>query len=153
MRIRVDYESTCSHSYSDGKQYGDWEERYDSSVTDAYRITDEDKVPYGSESFLIPDDATEVFVVYMIYDTGDSFGRAYSKIDILHATISEFEADKLATMVTANSDDYTIKFKDDFGRDISIDNRGAGYFEEIRYVGVDRFTVGSGKSKRKYFVN
>jgi hypothetical protein len=110
-------------------------------------------VPYGSESFLIPDDATEVFVVYMIYDTGDSFGRSYGNIDILHATISEFEADKLAKLVTENPDDYTIKFKDDFGRDISIDNRGAGYFENIQYVGVERFHIGSGKSKRRYFVN
>jgi hypothetical protein len=95
MRIRVDYEEDCTHSYFEGvqfgdweEQFGDWEEQYSSRVVDAYRIADDADVPYRSESFAIPDDAAYVYVVYMIYDTGDSFGRAYGKIDILHATIS-----------------------------------------------------------------
>ena len=153
MRIRVDYEEGCTHSYFEGVQFGDWEEQYSSRVVDAYRIADDADVPYRSESFAIPDDAAYVYVVYMIYDTGDSFGRAYGKIDILHATISEAEADKLAKYVTEHSEEYTIKFKDDFGRDISIDNRGSGYFENIQYVGVERFAIGDGVAKKRYFVN
>ena len=153
MRIRVDYEETCVHSYSEGVQYGDWEERHESRVTEAYQIADDADVPYRSESFVIPDGAEYVYVVYMIYDTGDSFGRAYGKIDILHATISEAEADKLAKHVTKHSEEYTIKFKDDFGREISINNAGAGYFEDIQYVGVERFAIGSGVARKRYYVN
>jgi len=153
MRIRVDYEEDCTHSYFEDVAYGDWEEKYSSSVTDAYRIADDAYVPYCSESFVVPDDAEYVYVVYMIYDTGDSFGRAYGKIDILHATISETQADKLAKYVTEHSEEYTIKFKDDFGRDISIDNRGSGYFEDIQYVGVERFAIGDGVAKKRYYVD
>jgi len=153
MRIRVDYEEDCVHSYSEDKQYGDWEERYESRVTEAYQIADDADVPYRSESFVVPDDAEYVYVVYLIYDTGDSFGRAYGKIDILHATISESKADRLAKKVTADSVSYTIKFKDDFGRDISINNAGAGYFESIQYVGVERFAIGDGVAKKRYYVD
>lgn len=44
---------------------------------------------YESETFIVPDDTTAVFVVYMIYSTGDSFGCADGKIDIIHCTSSE----------------------------------------------------------------
>jgi len=153
MRICVTYEELCTDSYRSGEQYGDWSESYSSSVTGAYRIGDDEKTPYDSETFIVPDDATEVFVVYMIYDTGDSFGRADGKISIIHCTSNEEAADKLAKMITEKPDEYTIKFTDDFGREISLYNEGAGYFEHISYVGVERFAVGTGKSQRRYYVN
>lgn len=153
MRICVTYEELCTGSYHSGERYGDWSESYSSSVTGAYRIGDDEKTPYDSETFIVPDDATEVFVVYMIYDTGDSFGRADGKISIIHCTSNEEAADKLAKMITEKPDEYTIKFTDDFGREISLYNEGAGYFEHISYVGVERFSVGTGKSQRKYYVN
>lgn len=153
MRICVEYSEYCEHSEREPEEYGSWSESYSSSVDSAYRIGEDEKAPYGSETFIVPDDATEVFVVYMIYSTGDSFGHADGKIDIIHCTSSEEAADKLAKMITENSEEFTIKFTDDFGRDISIDNRGAGYFEHIDYVSVERFAIGTGKSKRRYYVN
>lgn len=153
MRICVTYDELCIHSESESGSFGSWSENYSSSVTGAYRIGDDEKTSYDSETFIVPDDATEVFVVYMIYGTGNSFGHADGKIDILHCTSNEEAADKLAKLVTEHPDEYTIKFTDDFGREISLHNTGAGYFERIDYVGVERYTVGSGKSKRKYYVN
>lgn len=153
MRICVTYNEMCTNSYHSGERYGDWSESYLSWVTGAYRIGDDEKTPYNSETFLVPDDATEVFVVYMIYDTGDSFGRADGKISIIHCTSNEEAADKLAKMITENPDEYTIKFTDDFGRKISLYNEGAGYFQDISYVGVERYSVGTGKSQRRYYVN
>jgi hypothetical protein len=153
MRICVTYDELCTHSHHSGEQYGDWSESYSSSVTGAYRIGDDDQAPYESETFLVPDDATEVFVVYMIYDTGDSFGHADGKISIIHCTVSEEAADKLAKTITEKHDEFTIKFTDDFDREISLYNPGAGYFESISYVGIERYDVGSGKSQRRYYVN
>lgn len=153
MRVCVTYDEFCTHSSRESGRWGSWSESYSSTVTDAYRVEDSDTVPYDSETFLIPDDATEVFVVYMIYSTGDSFGRAEGKIDIMHCTASEEAADRLARQVTENPDEYSIKFTDDFGREISIYNRGAGYFESIDHIGVDRFSIGSGKAKRRYYIN
>lgn len=153
MRICVTYDEICTHRKSPKERYGDWSESYSSSVTGAYRIGDDAQAPYESETFLVPDDATEVFVVYMIYSTGDSFGNADGKIDIIHCTVSEEAADKLAKMITENPDEYTIKFTDDFDREISLYNPGAGYFERISYVGIESYPIGSGKSQRRYYVN
>jgi hypothetical protein len=153
MRICVTYDELCTHNEHSGERYGDWSESYSSSVTGAHRIGDDEKTSYNSETFIVPDDATEVFVVYMIYNTGDSFGNADGKIDIIHCTVSEEAADRLAKYITEHPDEFTIKFTDDFGRDISLDNRGAGYFERISYVGIESFAVGNGKSQKRYYVN
>lgn len=153
MRICVTYDEMCTHSERESGSYGSWSESYSSSVTGAYRVTDDEKTPYESETFIVPDDATEVFVVYMIYSTGDSFGHSDGNIDIIHCTSDEEAADRLAKYITDNPDEYTIKFTDDFGREISLGNRGAGYFERISYVGVERYSIGSGKSKKRYYVN
>lgn len=154
MRICVTYDELCTHNEQASERwYDSWSESYSSSVTGAYRIGDDDQAPYDSETFLVPDDATEVFVVYMIYSTGDSFGYADGKISIIHCTVNEEAADKLAKTITENPDEFIIKFTDDFDREISLHNPGAGYFESIDHVGVERYTVGSGKSQRKYYVN
>lgn len=153
MRICVTYDECCTHSERESGSYGSWSEDYSSSVTDAYRIDENEQAPYESETFIVPDDATEVFVVYMIYDTGNSFGRATGKIDIIHCTVNEEAANELAKYITTNKDEYSIKFTDDFGREISLYNPGAGYFERISYVGVERYSIGSGKSKKRYYIN
>jgi hypothetical protein len=153
MRICVTYDETCYDAARSSERYGSWSESYSSSVTGAYRIGDDDEAPYESETFIVPDDTTAVFVVYMIYSTGDSFGCADGKIDIIHCTKDEEAADRLAKLITENPDESTIKFTDDFGREISLYNNGAGYFESIDYVGIERYDVGSGKSRKKYYVN
>lgn len=152
MLICVNYEETCYNSEHEGGSYGSWSEDYSSSITDVYEINDKDSRPYSSETFLVPDGTEEVFVVYMIYSTGDSFGRATGKIDVLHCTSNEEAAHELAKKITDNPDEYAIKFVDDFGRDISLYNNGAGYFERISYVEVERFSVGKGAKKRRYSV-
>lgn len=153
MRVYVTYDEICTHNERSPEQYGDWSESYDSRVTGAYQIDEDERAPYGSETFVVPDDTTDVYVVYMIYRTGDSFGSADGKIDIIHCTASEESADKLAKYITENSDEYSIKFTDDFGREISLYNPGAGYFERISYVGVEHYSLGTGKSKKRYYVN
>lgn len=150
--ICVEYAEVCTYSEREPVQYGSWEECYDSNITEVYTIDADEHGPYCSEVFTVPDDATEVYVVYMIYDTGDSFGRAYGKIDLIHCTASEEAADALAKKITENSEEFLIEYVDDFGREISIHNNGAGYFQHIRYVGVEKFAV-DGKSKRRYYVN
>lgn len=153
IHIRVEYDERCTHSKRENVQYGSWTETYDSGITDVSVIDENETCTYHSETFKVPDGTEKVFVVYMIYDTGDSFGRAYGKISIMHCTASEEAADKLAKYITEHGDEYTIKYTDDFGREISLYNSGAGYFEHIQYVGVEAFTIGTGGSKRRYYVN
>ena len=151
MRVRVEYTEECTTRNRDGH---DWYEDYSSEVTAAYRVDDDDETySYRSDVFLVADNATEVFVVYMIYDDGDSFGRATGKIDLIHCTSNEESADLLAKYIVENKNEGSFKFKDDLGRDVSVHNTGSGYFESIGYIGVERLVIGNSKSKRRYDVN
>ena len=150
MRIQVDYDSVCVHSERGKGSYADWHKAYDCSVTDVFRIGDDTKVPYDSESFIIPDDSETVYVVYMLYSEGDSFGNSTGNIDIIHATVSEESAHQLAQKIRDDEQSYTIKFVDDFGREISISNNGAGYFNRLECVNVERFDIRKGKKKTSY---
>lgn len=153
IRVCVEYEEICTHSYHDGEQYGHWEQSYDSEVTNAYVLKDGENGSYRSDVFLLPEGTTRVYVVYMIYGTGDSFGHADGKIDIIHCTGNEDKAHELAQYISKHSEQYTIEFTDDFGREISLYNPGAGYFERIDYVEVTSFDIGGYGHKRRYTVN
>jgi hypothetical protein len=151
MRVSVEYSQYCTHDYHSGERYGDWEKSYDSSVTGVRVLREDEESGYSSETFLLPDDATTAYVVYMVYSTGDSFGRSSGEIDIIHCTASSDKAHALAKMVTENPNEYSIKFTDDFDREVSIYNRGAGYFESIEYVEVLSFDLNG--SPCRYHVN
>ena len=141
MRICVEFSEYCDHFEQEDGEYGSWGRSYSSTIDKVYKLKDKDNGPFNSETFLVPDNSSEVYVVYMFYDTGDSFGQETGRIDILHCSNNEESANKLAKYITDNSDEYTIKFVDDFGRAISIDNRGAGYFESITNIEVKRYHI------------
>jgi hypothetical protein len=153
MKICVEYLSSLGYSESEDEPYGSWSESWNSTIEDVYEIGDDVRRPYNSEIFLVPDETTEVFVVYMIYSTGDSFGCADGKIDILHCTANREAAHDLAKMIISNPDKSSIEYTDDFGRKITIGNPGYGYFESIDSVEVDRYMVGSGAKKTRYTIN
>ena len=153
--IRVEYDQICVDSTYEDEEFGSWEEIYDSSIGAVYIISENDRASYSSDIFTVPDDAEEVFVVYMIYDTGDSYGRATGKIDIIHCTANKEAANELAKKIVENREEYYIKYVDDFGREILITNKGFGYFEYIQYIEVKSFYIGPKKSTstHRYIVN
>ena len=116
-------------------------------------VGEDERRPYSSEVFTVPEGTEQVYVVYMIYSTGDSFGHSTGNIDIIHVTAREDAAHALAEKITKNPDEYSIEFVDDFARPIKISNRGAGYFERIDYVAVDCYSISSQGKKSRYYVN
>lgn len=153
IKVLVEYEERCTHSEREKVQFGSWSENYSSSITNVRRISDDEDRPYRSDVFVVPEGTEQVYVVYMIYSTGDSFGRSEGNIDIIHCTANENSAHALAEKITKNPDEYTIEFVDDFDRPIKISNRGAGYFERIDYVAVDCYSISSAGKKSRYYVN
>lgn len=151
MRVAVEYEQICTHDYHSGEKYGDWSTSYSSSVLGVRLLEEDEKADYNSEVFILPDDTKTAYVVYMIYSTGDSFGHSEGNIDLIHCTASSEKAHALAKLITDNPNEYTIKFTDDFDREISLYNPGAGYFEHIDFVEVVSYEIGS--SPRRYYVN
>lgn len=151
MRVAVEYDQYCNEDYHSGEQYGEWRTSFSSSVTGVRVLGEKEKAEYTSEVFILPYGTTTAYVVYMIYSTGDSFGRSDGNIDILHCTASSEKAHALAKMITENPNEFSIKFIDDFDREISIYNNGAGYFEHIDYVEVLSFDLNG--QPRRYHVN
>lgn len=148
IKVKVQYYEYCTYSESGSGRWDDWSEEYDSGIESV--TFDDGESSYNSDVFLLPEGSTEAHVVYIIYNTGDSFGHANGKIDVIHCCASREDAEKLGEMISDNQDQYTFKFKDDFGRDISLDNAGAGYFECITGIYVETFVLGHAK---KSFLN
>lgn len=74
MNLVFNEEHYCTDSFHDGEQYGDWWAHYDfSAPTYAYST---DKPSYKSYPYAGPDiePGTPVFVVYVVWSSGDSFG-------------------------------------------------------------------------------
>jgi hypothetical protein len=125
MRVCVSYDENCVHSHSDGET-GEWSASYDSSIERVYILGEDEEAPYMSETFLLPDEAETVYVVYMIYSSGDSFGHEEGRISIIHCTADKIAARTIAKMIQENPNKFSFKFVDDFGRKVSLYNPGAG---------------------------
>lgn len=144
MIVKVTGRSDCYDNYHDGKQYGDWHTYSNASIESVTIDTENGEREYDSEYFKVIDGATTVWVLWMSYSSGDSFGNSTGNLDILHAFGDKAVAEKAFETFKANSKEYSIKIKDDFGTEVSLYNNGAGYFESIESLNLDPFIVGEG---------
>lgn len=150
MRVIIDYNLSLDNSYHDGKQFGDWRDDYSFEIVCARKAADDEPTPYGSEGFIIPDEFEEVHVLWIRYSDGDSFGRAEGKGAIVGAFGDIGVANEAMKRLRAQEDDYTIEVKDDLGRQISMHNPGAGYFESIDSFNLETFSLKTGGRQTWY---
>ncbi len=138
MGLYVKTSDIVTSSYREDKPYGDWYSYHDFSIEGVYtRVGAE--YTYGVEEINVQFDAKEgdlVYVLYMIYDTGDSFGRAHGLGEVFWVFNDEWAAEKARREVVKNSDQYSVEFDDGFGKMIKLSNPGAGYFETIQSIEV-----------------
>lgn len=153
IRICVESESMCVGSYydsdSDSDPYGSWSESYSSSVTKVFMVDESFEAHKGlkfrtnRDVFLIPEGHDVVYVVSLLYSSGDSFGQSSGNIEVIHCTVDEQRANDLAQLIEKDNPNQ-IQFVDDFGRSITLCNPACGYFESIEHVSVERFVVTRG---------
>ena len=148
--VRVKYESILISSHHSDEKYGEWHENYSSRITEVVKVNKDEKSSYNSDIFPIKADSKVVYVVYMIYNSGDSFGVSEGNIDIIHCT-SDLEAAKNLALSVRNSNDYLIKLKNEFDEDVSICNQAYGYFESIESLCVEAFSIKSENSFEKIY--
>lgn len=138
MKLYVQYNEECLHSESSAEPYGDWSSSWRFKVEGA-SLTSHDR--YDEEKFEVGfeiEAGEPVFVLYMVYDTGDTFGRATGKGEVLWA----FKDAKTATEALARwreendkrDPDYYVTFEDETGRVVQLSNPAAGYFENLGYI-------------------
>lgn len=142
LRVEVTSSQRCTYDYHDGEQYGDWRQSHDFEVEGARVVPEsyEDR-SYRSDIFRVPAGSTNVYVLYMIYSTGDSFGHSDGEGTVLGCFGNRDVAFAAKEAVEKQSDDFTIVVKDDFGRAVSISNPGAGYFEHIDRIDIKVFAI------------
>lgn len=145
MDLFVQYNEHCTHSEREDVDYGSWSESYDFRVT-GVSLTSRER--YGEEKLgcLVDVKAGEpVFVLYMTYDTGDTFGRATGRGEIIwvfkDAGLAMAAKAKWEAENEKRDPEFSIEFEADGGIDVRQGNPAAGYFENMGFIEVATFLV------------
>lgn len=146
--IYVLTENFCHDSYHSSERYGEWHEHHSCSVQGVCLnkpdrsqhgyYTEWDAIELGDREVSVGD---TVYVITMTYDTGDSFGYATGKMEVMWATPDRAEALDIARAISQQQDEFSVKFTLDSGKEIRLSNPGAGYFESVTSIDVDAFAV------------
>ena len=145
MDLFVQYNEHCTDSYHSGEQYGEWRQSYDFSV-EGVSLTSRDRYDEEKLGCLVDVKAGEpVFVLYMTYDTGDSFGHATGKGEVIwvfkDAGLAMAAKAKWEAENQKRDPEFSIEFEVDGNIDVRQSNPAAGYFENIGHVSVETFLV------------
>jgi hypothetical protein len=149
MELYVQYSQICTNDYHSGEQYGDWSTSYDFAV---HGVTHGDRsrwegLAHQQELFNVQFDINigdTVYVLWMTYSSGDSFGNADGMGEILWvfkdqaiATIAKNMWEQGATKDGAHS----IRFGIDDGSLVELSNPACGYFEDCGSVELTPFVI------------
>lgn len=139
-KLFVNYSSYRTASYHSGEDYGEWSESNDFSLS-GVKLSKND-YEY-SEAFTLPQEVKEgdrVYVLWMTYSTGDSFGNA----DGLGEIIWVFPTEELAIAAKKlweGSEKYSIDFDIGEGHSKTLSNVAYGYFENQDSIDISSFIV------------
>jgi len=139
-KLFVKYKSYCLNSFQSEKDYGDWGSTNDFSVEGVTLTKPED---YNFEEFEVPDSVKkgdDVYVLWMSYSTGDSFGSSTGNGEIIWV-FSDKKLGEKAKALWNNSKEYYVEFDVGHGITKKIHNPAYGYFEDIEYLSLETFTV------------
>ena len=146
MELFVQYQSICLDSFREPVEYGEWSDTYDFDVKGVAVSSrgrwsglayDEDKINVGFEA----EAGTPLFILWMTYGSGDSFGHGDGYGEILWVFKDAGTARRALATFSANSEQYSIPIKDDAGNAVTLHNPGSGYFESVNSLQVDTFVL------------
>lgn len=145
MELFVQYDEDCTHSEREPVEYGSWSEEWDFRVK-GVSLTSRDR--WNEEKFTVNIDVKAgdpVFVLYMTYSTGDTFGHANGRGEVLWVFKDADTARNALTLWKEENDkrdpEFSVKFEDDVGKIIQMSNPAAGYFENVGYIDLETFLV------------
>jgi hypothetical protein len=133
MKLHVKYEENVVKSHRQPVEFGDWSQTCDFQVTGAYlnaepRYTiDEFEVNFEAKA------GETLYVLYVNYSTGDSFGTARGKGSLLHVFLDPAVAyaAKKAVQEQEPEKPSHFEFIDEAGKTIKVSNPASSYFENI----------------------
>lgn len=126
--IYISYTSWCADAMDASEEFGDWSEEWHFSVNGASLS------PSSDESFLVnsvkPGDT--IYVLYLVYSDGDSFGTASGKGLVLWAFANKLVADAALAQCqhAINKENQSFEFLTDGGKKVSLGNPTTDYFTD-----------------------
>lgn len=147
---KVDIDTTCIDHYQSDEDYGDWHSEYSNSFRSIRRTTKEDNHP-DLTSKLDIQDGSPVFVVWVEYSTGDSFGSSTrGSTEAIGVFRDRASAEELAAALRKTADrDTDVDYSSSFsvtttdGQTINVEYMPwLGYFERLENVYVDPAFMG-----------
>ena len=146
MELFVQSQSICTHSYYEPVEYGDWADEFDFTVhgVSATSRGEWSGLAYPEERFNVAftaEPGADVYVLWMTYGTGDSFGHGSGYGEIVWVFKSLEVAEAARKQIDLNRDQFSLEFFDDASNMIEYSNPGAGYFENIERLEIDKFKL------------
>ena len=144
LRI-IDLVTREEETYGEGLFDYEWQEFHEYDYPLA-KIVDEgyyDVALCPNEADVKPGE--DIYVVYVSYDTGDSFGREYNRRIYLWAFSDYERAQRLTTALTKDGEenpDYDFDHKPMMFEDVPIaTNDWKGHFENFNFAGIELVRV------------
>lgn len=140
MQLFVQYKQTVISSVIPDEPYGSWSTELDFKPT---KVTIDRPSGYEYEVFELDFDVNKgdkVYVLTIIYSSGDSFGNSTGNGEILWVFKDSTKAKEVAKLYD-NSESYTIDILTEKGTKIQLSNPAYGYFENVSSMEVDEFIV------------
>ena len=142
MKLHVEHYGYCEDSYHDGEKYGSWSESNSHSIKGV--CLEVFGSAYNYETFGVDYEVERgdvVFVVTMVYSTGDSFGHATGKHEVMWVFKDPKLAHENAKTFKESGDDYTVNIKTESGKTVQLGNPAFSYFDSIENVEVTSHVV------------
>lgn len=136
--VSIRYRNPASYYRREPVQFGSWEEGLYHELVRAYRTPDTDEPSFNVEKFNVsPAPEPIVYVVWLTYTTGDSFGSSTGNLSICHCSSSLQKAEAVKKLIKeANTEEYYVEFQDDLGNPVKYANPMFGYFEHLETIDI-----------------
>ena len=143
--VYVQHRTICTHDEHEGVQYGSWSRHNDFTVDG---VTLDTKMRWGYDAVQIAPAVVvgdTVWVLYVTYGTGDSFGHSSGQGEVVWVFTEEAVATKaledLEKLGTAR-DVVAFRFVDEDGEQLHVCNPANDYFSNLEGFHLQSYIVG-----------
>lgn len=145
-KVHVYHDNPCDYSHQEEHGDGPWDYSWEESRSiDLQRVSlTQDKKMYPDDTFTIPGEVKagdRVYVLYMTYSWGDSFGWGEGMLEVLWVFTNENTCREAMRQIEENAKSYSVPVTLENGEKQVLHNPGSGYFERLESVDYESFIV------------
>jgi hypothetical protein len=142
MKVYCGYHNYCVRDEQEPEEYGAWRRDYDFTPYGVH--IDRPSSPYSYEEITLSTDVKPgqiVYVLWMTYNTGDSFGNANGLGEILWVFTDEKVAMDAKQSCLDLIDASSLEFTSEDGTVVKLSNPAWGYFENLESLEISPYIV------------